>query len=123
MNNQPTQKTPSKLKLQLLLCVIWFKNLFTKKGRKTNYFSGALKNIRKTAIKKFSTKTQAKKELVEYVKSLQRGPKKSYWEIYQLCLRKGIEIDEEGNMYNRGLFGQLKESGVKVDWKTMKFIN
>ena len=62
-------------------------------------------------------------ELIDYVESLQKGPKKSYWEIYQLCLRKGIEVDKEGNIYHFGILGNLNDAGVKVDWKKMKFLN
>jgi len=119
MNNNPTLK----FKIKLIQLFLWFKNQFTKKGRKDNYFTGALKNIRKSAIKKVTSRRKAKQELIEYVRSLQNGPKKSYWEIYQLCKRKGLEVDQEGNVYSLGLFGQLKDAGVKIDWQKMKFIN
>jgi len=116
-------KQPSKFKIKLIQLFLWFRNIFTKKGRKDNYFNSALKNIKKAAVKKFKSKRKAKSELIAYVKFLQTGPKKSYWEIYQLCLRKGIEVDKEGNIYNFGLMGDLKDAGVKVDWKRMKFLN
>lgn len=122
-NPTPIIQHPSKLKLKAILFLLWLKNLFTKKGRKDNYFNTALKNIRKTGIKKIMSRRQAKKELIEYVRGLQRGPKKSHWEIYQLCKRKGLKVDAEGNVYSLGLFGQLKDAGVKIDWQKMKFLN
>jgi len=121
MIKQP--KPPSKFKIKIIQLLFWFKNLFSKKGRKDNYFTGALKNIRKSVIKKIKSKRKAKQELIEYVKFLQTGPKKSYWEIYQLCLRKDIKVDKDGNIYSFGLMEDLKASGVKVDWEKMKFLN
>lgn len=122
-NQTPSTQRPSKFKLKAILFLMWFKNLFTKKGRKDNYFNSALKNIRKTGIKKIISRRKAKQELIEYVRGLQRGPKKSHWEIYQLCKRKGLKVDAEGNVNSLGLFGQLKDAGVKIDWQKMKFLN
>lgn len=126
MTNKPassSKKYKALLKIKLLQAFFWLKNLFTKKGRQTNFFASSLKNIKKAATKKFQTKRQAKQELIDYVRSLQHGPKKSHWEIYQLCLRKGIKVDKEGNIYSFGLMGNLKQAGVKVDWQKMKFID
>ena len=123
MTQQPTYKPPSKFKIKIIQLLLWLKNLFTKKGRKDNYFNSAFKNIRKSVVKKLTSKRKAKQQLIEYVRFLQTGPKKSYWEIYQLCIRKDIKVDKEGNIYSFGLMSNLYDAGVKVDWKTMKFIN
>lgn len=111
------------MKIKLLQLLIWFKNLFSKNGRKDNYFTAALKNVRKAAIKKLTTRREAKKQLMEYFRRIQRGPKKSNYELSQLAHRKGLKVDEEGNVYAPSLAMQMFNSGVKVDWRKMKFLN
>jgi len=111
------------MKIQLIQLFIWFKNLFSKKGQTENYFSSALKNVRTAAIKKITTRREAKQAVVNYVKWLQTGPKKSNYEIQQLLIRKGLKLDEEGNIITPSLFTQLKLSGVKTNWRKMQFLN
>jgi len=101
----------------------WFNNLFSKKGRTENYFKSALKNVRKAAIQKIKSKKLAKKDVIAYVKKIQLGPKKSNYELEQLLKRKGLKRDGDGTIITESLAGQLSNSGVKVNWKQMTFLN
>ena len=89
---------------------IWFINLFTKKGRKQNYFETAERRLRKVALKKTLTRSQTKKKVIDQVKAWQNGPKKSYYELEQLSKHKGLKQD-------------CRDAGVKVNWKKMLFVN
>ena len=107
----------------ILKIAYWFKNLFSKKGRTENYFISALKNVRDAAIEKIKSKKLAKQDVINYVKKVQLGPKKSNYELEQLLKRKGLKRDGDGNIVTESLAGQLSLSGVKVNWKQMSFIN
>lgn len=102
---------------------IWFKNLFSKKGLKENYFTSALKNVRAAAIKKVTTRREAKLKVVNYVKFLQTGPKKSNFEIQEILKRKGYKVDENGNVVSPSLYDLLKRAGVRTNWQKMQFLN
>lgn len=111
------------MKIKLLQLLLWFKNLFSRKGRKENYFTNALKNVRKAAVKKIKSRKEAKQAVVDYVRWLQTGPKKSNYEISELVRRKGLKTDANGNVITPSLFGVLKLSGVRTNWKQMQFLN
>ena len=88
----------------------WAKNLFSKKGRKENLFNTVEKRLKKVAVKKTLTRRDAKKKAIDKVKFFQSGPKKSNYELAQLCNRSGIK-------------NILTIAGVKVNWPRMKFLN
>ena len=90
--------------------LLWFINLFSKKGRKENYFNSALKRIKKVARKNVLTRYQAKRKAIKKVRFWQSGPKKSNYELMRLAAVTGL-IDE------------LVTAGVKTDWYKMKFLN
>ena len=107
----------------MLKILYWFKNIFSKKGRTENYFISSLKNVRDAAIKKIKSKKLAKQEVIDYVKKIQLGPKKSNYELEQLLKRKGLQCNADGTIITESLAGQLSLSGVKVNWKQMSFLN
>lgn len=110
----------------LLNILVWFKNLFSKSGRKQNYFNAGLRNIKRslkpkrkkiaTKIKdywkrrKFIKRFKAKRHAIRQVKFWQSGPKKSNYELMQLA-------------NYTGLMKKLIAAGVKTDWYRMKFLN
>ena len=89
---------------------IWFRNLFTKNGRKENYYTKALNSIKKVAKKNVLTRFNAKRMAIKKVRFWQSGPKKSNYELMQLALHSGLKAS-------------LENSGVKTDWYKMKFLN
>lgn len=111
------------MKIKFLQFIYWFKNLFSKNGRKDNYFMAAAKRLRKVAIKKIKSRREAKQAVIDYVRNVQRGPKKSNYELTELCKRKGLELDEDGNVVSPSLFSQLGLAGVRTNWRQMKFLN
>jgi hypothetical protein len=111
------------MKHQLLKLLFWFKDLFTKAGRTANYFNSVAGYIKDAAISKLTARRNKKREVIAYVKWLQSGPKKSFFEIEQLLYRKGVQLDNEGNVISKSLAGQLQYLGIKTNFKKMQFIN
>lgn len=109
--------------MKLHQLIQWFKNLFSRNGRKDNYFTAALKNVKKAAVKKIKSRRAAKQAIIDYIKLIQKGPKKSNYELSRLCKRKGLELDEDGNVIKQSLAGQLGLAGVRTNWRHMKFLN
>jgi len=118
--------------------VAYLLNIFTKEGRKRNYFNSALSNLKKShrnkrsvSLKKsfdnFTKKVKsyaidlwkrrkiikrfkAKRFAIKMVKFWQSGPKKSNYELMRLAEVHGVKE-------------RLEKAGVRTNWYQMKFLN